>query len=150
MNRSFADPHKHALILFDGVCNFCNRSVQFIIRRDRNDHFRFASLQSSLAESVLAANYLSASRLDSIVLIEGEQIFTESTAVLRICKKMDGLWKGLYMLIIFPKPIRDALYRWLANNRYHFFGKQDTCMIPTPEIRKRFLHIDKTKEGDSK
>lgn len=139
MNRNFADPYKHAIILFDGVCNFCNQSVQFIIRRDRKDYFRFASLKSSLAESVFAANHISASRLDSII--------TESTALLRICKKMNGLWKGLYMLIIFPKPIRDALYRLFAKNRYHFFGKQDTCMIPTPEIRKRFLHIDKMKGG---
>lgn len=146
MNHSLVDLYKHSIIFFDGECSFCNRSVQFIIQRDRKGHFRFASLQSSIAKLMLA-DHPSASQLDSIVLIEKKQLFTESTAVLLVCKKLDGLWKGLYILILFPKPIRDALYRWFAKHRYNFFRKQEICMIPTPEIRKRFLYIDNKKDG---
>ncbi|MFC3884643.1 thiol-disulfide oxidoreductase DCC family protein [Bacillus songklensis] len=148
MNHRLIDSDKHSVVLFDGECGFCNRSVKFIIRRDRKGHFRFASLQSSIAESVLAG-HRSASPFDSIVLIEGERIYTESTAVLRICRKLDGLWKGLYVLIVIPGPIRNAFYRWFAKHRYHFLGKQEACMIPAPEMRKRFLNMDKRKDDAS-
>ena len=141
MKKNLADLSKHSIIFFDGDCNFCNKSVQFIIKRDRKGLFRFTSLQSEIAKSLLTA-YPHTSPLDSIVLIENEQLFIESTAVLRICRKLDGLWKGLYIFIIVPKPIRDWFYRWFAKHRYRFFGKQNACMLPTPEIRKRFLNID--------
>lgn len=145
MNCSLVDLNEHSIILFDGDCNFCNRSVQFIIQRDSKGCFRFASLQSSIAQSLLADHH-SASRFDSIILIEKKQLFAESTAVLRICKEMDGLWKGLYALIIFPKPIRDAMYRLFAKHRYLFLGKQKSCITPTSEIRNRFLDIEKRKD----
>ncbi|HZG71710.1 MAG TPA: DCC1-like thiol-disulfide oxidoreductase family protein [Chondromyces sp.] len=141
MKNYLVDSYKHFIIFFDGDCHFCNESVQFIIKRDRKGLFRFASLQSRIAETLLA-NYHHVPQLDSIVLIEKEQLFTESTAVLRICKKLDGLWKGLSILLIFPKSIRDVFYRWFANHRYRFFGKQHACMMPHPEIRKRFLDLD--------
>ena len=145
MDHPVVDTQKYAIILFDGMCNFCNKSVQFIIQRDGEGYFRFASLQSSIAESLLSNSQMLSSRLSSIVLIEGERYFTESTAVLRICKNIGGLWRGLYALIIIPKAIRDPLYRWFARHRYTFFGKKETCMVPAPEIRERFLEIDKEK-----
>ncbi|MFP3918196.1 thiol-disulfide oxidoreductase DCC family protein [Lysinibacillus telephonicus] len=146
MNDCLVDSYSNSIIFFDGDCNFCNKSVQFIIKRDYKGHFRFASLQSTIAENLLA-HYQHTSRLDSIVLMENGQLFTESTAVLHICRKLDGLWKVLYIFILFPKPIRNAFYRWFAKNRYRFFGKQSSCIIPTPEIRKRFLNIDQ-QNGD--
>ncbi|SFE75496.1 thiol-disulfide oxidoreductase DCC family protein [Alteribacillus iranensis] len=134
-NRS----EQHAVILFDGVCNVCHSSVQFIIRRDREAYFRFASLQSETAASLLSSVGLSSSDMSSIVLLEGDRYFTESTAVLRICKRLDGLWSMLYVLRLVPSFIRDPLYRLFAKNRYRFFGKKDQCMVPTPDIKERFL-----------
>ncbi|WP_044642661.1 thiol-disulfide oxidoreductase DCC family protein [Risungbinella massiliensis] len=139
MKTHLADSKDHAVILFDGVCNFCNQSVLFLIRHDSKGWFRFASLQSETARSLLQKEpHLL--QVDSIVLIEQEKIYTESTAILRICKQMDGWWKILYPFIFIPKMIRDPLYRWFARNRYRFFGKKESCMIPTPEIRERFLN----------
>lgn len=139
MGPTFYDPKKHAVILFDDVCNVCNHSVQFIVNHDKNGYFLFASLQSPVAESYFSALGISDKNLRSIVLIEGEQYVTESTAVLRICKRLTGLWKILYVLILVPPFIRDPAYRWFARNRYHFFGKREQCMIPSPEIKTRFL-----------
>jgi predicted DCC family thiol-disulfide oxidoreductase YuxK len=139
MEKELVESHNHPIIFFDGVCNFCNMSVQFIIKRDRKGLFRFASLQSSVAERLLM-NFPQAAGLNSIVLIDRGRIFTESTAVLRICKDLDGLWKGFYVLILFPKPLRDAFYRWFAKHRYRLFGKQSACMIPDKNIRDRFLN----------
>lgn len=143
MNYPMFDAQKHAIILFDGVCNLCNHSVQFIIQHDCEGYFLFASLQSRMAESLFSAYQIPSSRLGSIVLIEEGRFFTESTAVLRICRRLDGLWKGLNVLVIIPRVIRDALYRRFAMHRYKFFGKKETCILPTPEIRERFLEIDK-------
>lgn len=127
-------------VLFDGVCNFCNGWVRFIINRDPKKYFYFASLQSKVADELLAKHGMNTS-LDSIVLLENDQYYSESTAVLRICKKLTGLWKLLYVFIIIPKPVRDFFYRWFAKNRYRFFGKSETCMLPTPEVRERFLEM---------
>lgn len=136
-----ADPKKHAVILFDGVCNFCNRSVQFIIKRDRSGYFRFASQQSSAGSALLGA-FPEALGTDSIVLIEREKAYTESTAVLRIARRLDGLWKAAYLAIVIPRPLRDLFYRWFARRRYRWFGKQSSCMMPTPDMRERFLSTD--------
>lgn len=135
------DDQRHFVILFDGVCNFCNGSVQFIIRRDRKGRFRFASLQSSAGKQLLARHRIR-EQADSIVLIENGSCFTESTAVLRIAGRMSGIWKIAAILLVIPKPIRDCLYRYFARNRYRWFGKQEACMIPTEETRKRFLSLD--------
>ncbi|SFJ75463.1 thiol-disulfide oxidoreductase DCC family protein [Thermoflavimicrobium dichotomicum] len=145
MNHLPEDLDRHSIILFDGVCHFCNGAVQFVIKRDKKGHFRFASLQSKVAQALFSAYQIQRPSLDSIVLIEDDRYYSESTAILRICRKMDGVWKGLYLFMLVPKPVRDVLYRWFAKRRYRFFGKSETCMIPTPEIRERFLEIDEVE-----
>ncbi|MFC4619548.1 thiol-disulfide oxidoreductase DCC family protein [Camelliibacillus cellulosilyticus] len=132
-------PDIHAIVLFDGVCNLCNKSVQFIINRDRKGYFLFSSLQSPTAKGLLDTYRIQSPSLSTIILIEKDQFYTESTAVLRICKRLNGLWKGLYLFIIVPKVVRDGVYRWIAKRRYKFFGKRDTCMVPTQENQRRFL-----------
>jgi len=127
-----------AIILFDGVCNFCNGTVNFIIARDRGGYFKFAPLQSEIGER-LRAQYEIDKSVDSIVLIEDEIAYTYSDAALRIARSIGGAWTILYVFIIVPKPIRDFFYRLFARNRYRLFGKRDVCMVPTPEIRERFL-----------
>jgi predicted DCC family thiol-disulfide oxidoreductase YuxK len=131
----------HPLVLFDGVCNLCHGSVQFIIKRDPKDQFRFASLQSQGAAPFLALYKLDPSYLDSIVLIEGGRCYRDSTAALRVAKRLSRLWPlFFYIFIIVPRPLRDLVYKWIARNRYRWFGKQeDACWIPTPELRKKFL-----------
>lgn len=129
----------YPIILFDGVCNLCNGSVLFIIRRDPKARFRFASLQSTYGENFLKHNSLSTEEYDSIVLIEGGRFYTQSTAALRIAKRLNGAWPLLYAGIIIPKFIRDAMYNVIAKNRYRWFGKKDACMIPTPALRSRFM-----------
>ncbi len=125
-------------VLFDGVCNVCNGWVQFIIKRDPKAVFRFASLQSDEAQQLLKAHNEEAT-LDSIVLVDNGKVDTESTAILKILGKLPGAWKLLSVFRIVPMPLRDGFYRWFARNRYRWFGKQESCMLPTPEIRARFL-----------
>jgi predicted DCC family thiol-disulfide oxidoreductase YuxK len=125
-------------VLFDGVCNVCNYWVQFIIKRDPNAHFRFASLQSTEAQQLLEKHNQTAT-LDSIVLLQNGKVYTESTAILQITKKLTGLWKVMSAFRIVPKFLRDGVYRWFAKNRYRWFGQQESCMIPTPDVRQRFL-----------
>ncbi len=127
------------IILFDGVCNLCNASVNFIIDRDPGEVFRFASLQSSLGHELLARFGFSTDAYQSVVLVEGDRLFTHSSAALRIAARLPAPWKLLYVFIMVPKPIRDAVYNWISRNRYAWFGKSDTCRIPTPELRSRFL-----------
>lgn len=126
------------IILFDGVCNLCNNSVKSIIQRDSAGYFQFASLQSDVGQKLLQ-HYGLNDYINSFVLIENERYYLKSSAALRICKNLDGAWKLLSFLRIIPRPIRDFIYDRIAHNRYKWFGKQDSCMIPTPEIRKRFL-----------
>ena len=128
-----------AIILFDGVCNFCNGSVNFIIERDARGDFKFAPLQSEIGEQLLKENGIDKAETDSVVLIEDGKAYTHSTAALRIARKLDGAWKWFYYLIFVPRFIRDAFYKLFARFRYTLFGKKDECMIPTPEIRARFL-----------
>jgi predicted DCC family thiol-disulfide oxidoreductase YuxK len=128
-----------AIILFDGVCNFCNSSVNFIIARDTAGYFKFAPLQSEIGEKLLAENGVDKVETDSVVLIEDGQVYTHSTAALRVARRLDGAWKWLYYLIFVPRIIRDGAYKLFARYRYRLFGKKDECMLPTPEIRARFL-----------
>ena len=131
-----------SVVLFDGVCNFCNASVNFVIDRDSKGHFKFASLQSDVAASYLAAcssEDMSGGAMESIVLVEDGVCYEQSTAVLRIARKMDGLWPLLWGFVVVPRSLRDVAYNWIARNRYRWFGKQDTCRIPTPELRTRFV-----------
>lgn len=133
-----AIPNK-PLVLFDGVCNLCNRSVQFIIKRDAKKQFLFASLQSDAAKNILLQLNLKNYDPDTILLIEDAQLYQRSTAALRIARKLDGWWRLLYLFIIIPRFIRDYFYAIIANNRYRWFGKRDSCMVPGSGIKDRFL-----------
>lgn len=126
------------IILFDGVCNFCNHSVQFIIKRDKKEIFKFASIQSNSGQEIVG-NFHVSENIDSLILVEGNKCYFKSSAALRICKNLKGVWKLLYCLLIIPKPLRDYFYDFIAKNRYKWFGKKDNCMLPSPEIRNRFL-----------
>lgn len=128
-----------SIVLFDGVCNLCNHSVHFIIDRDPHQQFRFASLQSDHGRQLLEHHGLPAEQLDSIVLIEAGRAYLRSSAALRIARRLKWPWKIFYLGVVIPRPIRDAIYRWIAANRYRWFGKEETCRIPTPELRSRFL-----------
>ena len=127
------------IILFDGVCNLCNTSVQFVINRDPNHRFNYAPLQGDTAKDLLANSDSPGLDLDSVVLVEDGKVYDRSTAALRIARKLTGGWPLLYGFIIVPKFIRDGVYNWIAKNRYRWFGKQDSCMIPTPELQSLFL-----------
>ena len=128
------------IILFDGVCNFCNSAVNFVIKRDKNSALKFTTLQSNIAHQMLAHQNIPTNDLSSFVFIENEKIHTRSTAALRVCKYLTGLWPLMYGFIIVPKFIRDGIYNWVAKNRYRWFGKTKECMIPTPEIKAKFLN----------
>jgi predicted DCC family thiol-disulfide oxidoreductase YuxK len=126
------------IILFDGVCNFCDRSVLFIIKNDKQAIYKFASIQSDAGQELIKKHNVPAD-IDSIILIENNTCYYKSTAALRICRNLSGGWKLLSCLLIIPKPFRDYFYEIIARNRYKWFGKKDQCMLPSPEIRKRFL-----------
>jgi predicted DCC family thiol-disulfide oxidoreductase YuxK len=136
--NAVAEP-AHPIVLFDGVCNLCSGSVQFILRRDRGARFRFASLQSPAGRELLARLAIDSAGIDSVVVIEGERWFKESDAALRIARHLGGLWTLLTVLRLIPRPLRDRAYRFIARHRYRWFGKRDTCWLPTPELRGRFL-----------
>lgn len=137
--RVSAQATERAIVLFDGVCNFCNASVNFLIDRDPEARFVFGALQSEEGLAALKDHGLEDGYFDSIVLIDGEKVLTASDAVLEISGHMTGAWPMLRVFRIVPRFIRDAVYNWIARNRYAWFGKQDTCRIPTPEYRARFL-----------
>ena len=127
-----------SIVLFDGVCNFCNGAVNFIIRNDSQKVFKFAPLQSDVGMK-LKKKYGLSEDLDSIVLIEDDLTFTHSTAGLRVAKSLGGVWSLAYIFIVVPAFIRDWCYRLFAKYRYRLFGRQDVCMMPTPDVRERFL-----------
>ena len=128
------------IVLFDGECNFCDASVQFIIKRDPNEIFKFASLQSEVGRKLLK-EYKVPEEIDSVVLIvpNQRQYYIKSSAALTISKNLSGLWGWMYMFKLVPLPIRDRIYDIIAGNRIKWFGKKDHCILPSPEIRKRFL-----------
>lgn len=127
------------VILFDGVCNLCNFFVQFVIERDKGNVFKFASLQSDFGKKILTDSGLADANSDSVILYSEGRTFTESTAALKILKQLGGGWQIMYVFIILPKFIRDAVYRFIARNRYKWFGKKDSCMLPTPELKNKFI-----------
>ena len=129
-----------SIILFDGVCNFCNSSVNFIIDRDYKNRFMFASLQSDSGKELLNRFGLDAENLKTIILIEGEKYYTKTTAALRIAKELRGAWKLFYVFIIVPPIIRNIFYNILSKYRYRWFGKRDACRIPSPEEKEKFLN----------
>ncbi|MFC3415684.1 thiol-disulfide oxidoreductase DCC family protein [Algoriphagus hitonicola] len=128
-----------SIIFFDGVCNLCNTSIDFIINRDRKDRFLVGALQDQFSKKILASYQVKADYLDSLVLLEDEKIFYKSTAALKIAKHLSGLWPALYPLIFLPTWLRDPVYDWIGKNRYRWFGKKNTCRLPSPEEEAKFL-----------
>lgn len=132
-------PASQPVILFDGVCNFCDRSVQFVLHRDPKGIFKFAALQSAAGQRLLQERGLPREEFQSIVLLDGDGVWQRSDAALRITRSLSGLWPLLYGFVLVPRPIRDFVYGFIAERRYAWFGKKETCAIPSPETRSRFL-----------
>lgn|SRR5690606_1957947 len=130
---------KHNIILFDGICNLCNAAINLVIERDKKDIFKFATLQSDIGQELTSNYKIDSSKVDSIILIDGEKHYTKSTAALRIAKQLSGAYPLLYGFVILPKPFRDVVYDYIARNRYKWFGKMDNCRVPTPELIQKFL-----------
>lgn len=128
-----------SIIFFDGVCNLCNNSVKFIIKRDKHKRFLYASLQSDAARDILLQFKIKNSNLNSIILLENGKLYQKSTAILKIAKQLNGFWKLNYVFIIIPKFFRDFIYDIIAKNRYKWFGKREVCMLPTGDMKLRFL-----------
>lgn len=127
------------IVFFDGICNLCNRSVQFIIREDSKSKFTFASLQWRVSREILKDHYPAHNHFESILYYEKGKIHSRSTAVLRICKNLPFPWPLLYMLVIVPRFIRDFVYKKISQNRYRWFGKKENCMVPWPGWENKFL-----------
>ena len=127
------------ILLFDGVCNFCDGTVQFVLKHDKKEVFSFASLQSEAGQSLLRKHGLPLEDYDSFVYLDEGKVHTKSTAALRVLKELGGIYRALYLLIAVPKPIRVAVYMMIAKNRYKWFGKKDACTLPSKDVRKRFL-----------
>lgn len=125
--------------MFDGVCNLCNGFVNFLIVRDKQNKFQFGSLQSPVVADLLRKHNFLTNDLSTVILLEEGKLYYQSTAVLRILRQMGGAWPLLYAFIIIPKPLRDFIYNMIAKHRYKLFGRQDACMIPTPELRAKFV-----------
>ena len=132
-------PDDGPILLFDGVCNLCNGFVQFVVPRDTEEKFYFASLQSEVATELLAEHGLPTEELESVVLIEGDRSYVKSSAVLRTAKHLGGLYALLWPFRFVPKPVRDWAYDFVAARRYKWFGKKDQCMMPTGDVQSRFL-----------
>jgi predicted DCC family thiol-disulfide oxidoreductase YuxK len=127
------------LVIFDGVCHLCQSSVQFIIRRDPTGIFKFAPLQSTTAQNILHHEYPEVLAGDTVLLVEDGEIYGRSEAALRICRRLTGPWRWLWILRYIPEPIRDGAYKLIARNRHKWFGRSGACMMPRPEWAGRFL-----------
>jgi predicted DCC family thiol-disulfide oxidoreductase YuxK len=127
-----------SIVYFDGVCNFCNGAVNFIISRDAEKKFKFAPLQSEAGQK-MRTKYEIGDDIDSIILVENDRAYLHSTAGLRIAKGLGGIWSLAFVFIIVPAFIRDWAYRLFAKHRYRLFGREEACMLPTPDVRERFL-----------
>ncbi len=132
-------PSGHPVVLFDGTCNFCSVSVQFILRNERDSNLHFATLQSEVGQQRLMDHDMPRDRMDSMILIDQEQAYDRSDAALRVAKHLRAPWRWAKIFVFVPKPIRDWCYRILAKNRYRIFGKSEECMVPKPELKSRFL-----------
>lgn len=130
----------HGILLFDGVCNFCNDTVNFILDHDSDRYIKFAALQSDTGQALLKHFQLPTSDFDSLVYIENQALYTKSTAALRIAKHLDGIWSWSQVGLVIPRFMRDWAYDLIAQNRYKWFGKQEQCRMPTAAIRARFLN----------
>ena len=130
---------QNGVILFDGVCNFCNSSINFVMDRDPSGFFKFGALQSEEGIALLKKAGYQSEYLDSVLLLQDGHVYRDSEAALPITRKMTGLWPLMFGFIIVPRVIRDVVYNWIARNRYRWCGKMDSCRMPTPEIRSRFI-----------
>ena len=126
------------VIFFDGICNLCNASVQFVIEHDKNSQFMFTALQGAYAKETLPTLNADSQKLNTILLLEDGKLYTKSSAALRVAKKLNGLLPLLYVFIIVPKFIRDWFYDIIAKNRYKWWGKQESCWVPTAELKSKF------------
>lgn len=131
-------PIAHPVILFDGVCNLCNSSINFVIDRDKKQKYRFAPLQSEIGEMVKKKAGKSLD-LDSVLLYENGKLLDKSDAALEIARNLSGIWPMLYVFKVVPRPLRNLVYDFIARNRYKWFGKMDACRMPTPELKALFL-----------
>jgi predicted DCC family thiol-disulfide oxidoreductase YuxK len=131
--------NENPILLFDGVCNYCNFWVRFAIKRDKKKQLIYAPLQGDPAKRLLAKYNLNTTKLSSVIMIDKGKVYIQSSAALRMCKYLDGGWKLFYGFMIIPKFIRDFFYNIIARNRYKWFGKKEECMVPTPDLRERFL-----------
>lgn len=127
------------IILFDGLCNLCDGAVQFVIKHDTDEKFLFASLQSENGQKLLKQFNLPLKNFNSFVLLQNNKIYSKSTAALFVAKQLNGAIKFIYLFIIVPAFIRDSVYNWISKRRYKWFGKKEACIIPTPELKARFL-----------
>ena len=128
-----------SVVFFDGVCNLCNHAVDFIVTRDRYRNFRYGSLQSPQAQYLLARHQFKIGKMDTLVLLKNNRLFLRSDAVLEICRDLPWPWSWAVVFKIIPRGFRDMVYRWVSRNRYRWFGKRETCRVPTPEERSLFL-----------
>jgi predicted DCC family thiol-disulfide oxidoreductase YuxK len=129
----------YPVILFDGVCNLCNGSVQWVLLRDKRSVFHFAALQSETGARILQKFGLPADALNTVVLAFEDRIYTESDAVIEVARRLGGVWRLLTIFKIVPRPLRNAVYRFVGRNRYRWFGKSESCLLPRPEWRARFV-----------
>ncbi|HAD11460.1 MAG TPA: hypothetical protein DCF33_03375 [Saprospirales bacterium] len=129
----------HPVSLFDGVCNLCNASVQWVLQKDKKGVFRFAALQSETGQQLMESHGMSTEKIETVVLVSGQKVFTHSDAPLELVRLLGGGWSVLYLFRWIPKRLRDAVYRFVARNRYRWFGEKATCMMPKPEWKGRFL-----------
>lgn len=136
------------VVLFDGVCNLCNGSVQFLLRRDRRQRFRFAALQSSAGQRLLRQHGFPAGALESLIVIEAGRARMQSDAALLLARRLPWPWPLLAVFWLFPRPLRDALYAFVARHRYRWFGRTESCMLPTPETAGRFLDGQQVEPGE--
>ena len=139
-------PESNLIVLYDGVCGLCNRLNQFLLKRDKHDRFRFASLQSDLAAGLLQRHGVDSHDLDTVYVVldydrPSERLLSESDAIIHALTQLDGVWKLASVGRVLPKFLRDRVYRMVARNRYRFFGKHESCMLPDPNHRHKFLEV---------
>lgn len=130
---------KYKIILFDGVCNLCNSSVNFVIKHDKKNRYRFAALQSDIGKDLVNQFGIDPNETDSIILIKGQKHYIRSSAALRVAKGLSGGYPLFYVFMIIPTFIRNWVYDYIAKNRYKWYGMRESCMIPTEELKSRFL-----------
>lgn len=130
---------KYIIVLFDGICNLCNYAVDFIITRDKKNKFKVGALQEIASKNILKDYQINEEYLDSLVFIHKDKVFYKSRAALEIARNIGGIWPLLYIFIIIPAFMRNPIYDWIAKNRYKWFGKKETCRLPTNEEKRKFL-----------